>query len=291
MERSELRTRMLAGVDARTYDLDVAGVRTRVIEAGDGSPLVLQHGAIECGGIMWTPVITALARRHRVVVPDAPGLGESEPVDRLNIEAFERWFDAFLNRAHLERPALVAHSLFGSMAARYVARGSDRLGQLVIYGAPGVGPYRLPWRLRYVAIRFAVRPTPRNAERFDRFALLDLDATRQRDPQWYQAFDTYNLAQARRRHVKKTMNRLIADQTKPIGAAALSGISIPVALLWGRHDRMVPLDIGEAAARDHGWPLHVIDDAAHAPHIEAPESFVATLTPLLDDHPAGTVSS
>jgi pimeloyl-ACP methyl ester carboxylesterase len=291
MEPSELRTRMLAGVGARTYDLDVTGASTRVIEAGDGPPLVLQHGAIECGGIMWTPVIAELARRHRVVVPDAPGLGESEPVDRLDIDAFERWFDAFLDRAHLERPALAAHSLFGSMAARYAARGSDRLGRLVIYGAPGVGPYHLPWRLRYVAIRFGVRPTPRNAERFDRFALLDLEATRRRDPEWYRAFATYNLAQARRRQVKKTMNRLIADQIKPIGAAALSGISVPVALLWGRHDRMVPLAVGEAAARDHGWPLHVIDDAAHAPHIEAPESFVSTLTRLLDDHPSARTAS
>jgi 2-hydroxymuconate-semialdehyde hydrolase len=276
---------MLAGLDARIYDVDVAGVTTRIIEAGEGSPVVLQHGGIECGGIMWTPVIAELARHHRVVVPDAPGLGESDPVERLDIEAFARWFDAFLHVTKLERPALVAHSLFGSMAARYAIRRSNRLGQLVIYGAPGVGPYRMPWLLRYLAIRFAVRPTPRNAERFDRFALLDLDATRRRDPDWYRAFDAYNLAQARRRHVKETMNRLIADQTKPIVAAELSTIDIPTSLLWGRHDRMVPLAVGEAAARDHGWPLHVIDDAAHAPHIEVPERFVTTLATLLDDHP------
>ena len=283
MERSDLRDEMLAGVGARVWDLDVGGVDTSVIEAGDGPPLVLLHGAIECGGIMWTPVLADLARRHRVVVPDAPGLGESAPVDRLHVDAFTRWFDAFLQLAALDRPALVAHSLLGSMAARYAAQRPERLGHLIIYSAPGVGPYRMPWQLRYVAIRFAIRPTPRNAERFDRFALLDLDATRRRDPDWYRAFDAYNRAQARLRHVKRTMNRLVADQTKPIAAADLARIDVPVSLLWGRGDRMVPLSIGHAAANDHGWPLEVIDGAAHAPHIETPERFVTALATLLDD--------
>lgn len=285
MERSDLRDQMLSGVGAHVYDLDVSGVKTRVIEAGDGPPLVLQHGAIACGGIMWTPVIADLAQHHRVVVPDAPGLGESAPVDRLDIEAFTRWFDTFLHVADLEGSWLVAHSLLGSMAARYASRRSERLGRLVIYSAPGVGPYRMPWQLRYAAIRFAIGPTPRNAERFDRFALLDLDSTRRRDPDWYRAFDAYSRVQAGRRHVKRTMNRLVADQTKPIAAADLARINIPVLLLWGRHDRMVPLPIGQAAAKNHGWPLHVIDDAAHAPHIETPEKFVAAVTMLLHDRP------
>ncbi len=108
MEQSDLRDEMLAGTGGRVRDLDVGGVRTSVIEAGDGPPLVLLHGAIECGGIMWTPVLADLAQRHRVVVPDAPGLGQSAPVDRLDIEVFTRWFDDFLQRQELERPTLVA---------------------------------------------------------------------------------------------------------------------------------------------------------------------------------------
>ncbi len=53
---------------------------------------------------------------------------------------------------------------------------------------------------------------------------------------------------------------------------------MPIALLWGRDDRMVPLRIAEHAATRHGWPLHVVRDAAHAPHIERPETFVEKLT-------------
>ena len=132
----------------------------------------------------------------------------------------------------------------------------------------------MPMRLRYVAIRFGIRPTARNAERFDRFALLDLDANRRRDPEWFAAFDAYARSQATLRHVKRTMSRLIAAETKQIPDADLRRIAVPTTLLWGRHDRMVPLALAQGAAERLGWPLHVVDGAAHAPHMEQPDAFV-----------------
>ena len=131
-----------------------------------------------------------------MIVPDVPGLGESAPVPRLDVDTFARWFDAVLAQTHADRPTLVAHSLLGSVAARYAACRREALDRLVIYAAPGIGPYRMPLRLRYVAIRFAIRPTVRNAERFDRFALLDLDATRALDPHWFADFEEYTRARA-----------------------------------------------------------------------------------------------
>ena len=191
-----LRDRMLAGVPVTERMLDIDGVATSVLEGGNGPPLVLLHGGIECGGAMWAPVLAQLAEHHRVVVPDVPGLGESAPVPRLDVDTFASWFTGLLEQTHVERPTVVAHSLIGSLAARLATRHSALLGRLVVYAAPGVGPYRMPIRLRYVAIRFAIRPTAGNAERFDRFALLDLDATRRRDPEWFDAFVAYTMARA-----------------------------------------------------------------------------------------------
>jgi 2-hydroxymuconate-semialdehyde hydrolase len=230
---------------------------------------------------MWAPVLGRLAQQHRVVVPDVPGLGESAPAPRLDVDTFARWLAGLVGQTALDRPTIVAHSLIGSLATRVAILDSDLLGRLVVYAAPGVGPYRLPLALRYVAIRWAIRPTPRNAERFDRFALLDLDATRRRDPGWFEAFEAYTRARAVEPHVKKTMSRLVAAETKPIPAAQLARIEAPTSLLWGRHDRMVPVAIGQAAASRHGWSLHVIDGAAHAPHIEQPDAFVEALTDIL----------
>jgi pimeloyl-ACP methyl ester carboxylesterase len=276
-ENSTARNTMLGGLQISSRSLDVAGVKTSVLESGEGPPLVLLHGAIECGGIMWTPVVAKLAEHNHVVIPDAPGLGESSPAPRLDDDTFTRWFSTLLDELALERPALVAHSMLGSLAARFTTRHADLLSRLVVYGAPGVGPYKIPARLGYVAIRFSLRPTPRNAERFDRYALLDLDATRRLDPEWYGAFESYARTLARNRHVKRTMSQLISAGKKQIPDIELDGIDIPTSLLWGRHDRMVPLRIGETAAERHGWPLYVVEETAHAPHIEQPEAFVKTL--------------
>jgi 2-hydroxymuconate-semialdehyde hydrolase len=279
MTSVHLHDRMLAGLPPSRM-IDVAGVPTAVVEAGDGPPLLLLHGGIECGGAMWAPVLAQLAQRHRVVVPDVPGFGESAPLDRLNTDSFGRWLADLAEQTGLARPTVVAHSLIGSLAVRVATRDAAVINRLVVYAAPAVGPYRMPLRLRYVAIRFAIRPTPRNAERFDRFALLDLDATRRRDRGWYEAFDGYTRARAREPHVKKTMRQLIATQAKPIADTELDRIDVPTTLLWGRQDRMVPLAVGEAAAARHGWPLHVIDHAAHAPHIEQPDAFAQAVTAI-----------
>jgi 2-hydroxymuconate-semialdehyde hydrolase len=272
---------MLAGLASTPRTLNVDGISTAVNVFGDGPPLLLLHGGIECGGAMWAPVLNALASHHRVVVPDVPGLGESAPAPRPDVETFGRWLTGVIEQTDLDRPTLVAHSLLGSVATRFAAGGTALLSRLVVYAAPGIGPYRMPMKLRYVAVRFALRPTAANAERFDRFALLDLDATRRRDPEWFGAFETYTREQARRPHVRKTMQRLVSLGTKRIPDADLAGIRVPTALLWGRGDRMVPLATAEAAAARHGWPLHVVEDAAHAPHIEQPERFVDVLTTLL----------
>lgn len=271
---------MLRGLDTTTRTLEIGGVDTALIEIGDGRPLLLLHGATECGGAMWAPVLAALARNRRVVIPDFPGLGESAPLPQLTVDSFADWMTDLIERTGLARPMVVGHSMLGSLALHFAARSADTMERLVVYGAPAVGPYRIPLRLAYLATRFGMRPTAANAERFDRFMLLDRDATRGRDPAWYDAFDAYTRACAGRPEAKKTMGRLVKIGKKAVPDDDMARIAVPVALVWGRHDRVVPLRAAEAAARKHQWPLHVIEHAAHAPHIEQPGSFVEAIAEI-----------
>jgi pimeloyl-ACP methyl ester carboxylesterase len=268
--------RMLAGLPVTERRLDLAGTATAVAEAGDGPPLVLLHGGIECGGPIWAPVVARLAERHHVVVPDLPGLGESEPIERLDAATFASWFGALLRVTCDRPPALVAHSLGGSLAARFATEHGELLERLVVYGAPGVGRYRMPLALRVTAIRFALRPSERNAERFDRLAFFDFDRARREDPAWFAAFGADTLARSRVPHVKRTMRRLIALGSKPV--PGLERLAVPATLLWGRHDRFVPLSLADAASTRLGWPLRVVEAAGHVPHVEQPDAFMEALT-------------
>jgi pimeloyl-ACP methyl ester carboxylesterase len=277
----ETRERMLAGVPVTERRVDVAGVSTSVLEGGDGPPVILLHGGIETGGVYWAPVISRLAETHRLVVPDLPGLGESEPLANID-SAFSDWLTALVRLTAHEKPSLIAHSLLGSMAARFAATDGDLLRTLVLYGAPGVGHYRLPLGLLVTAIRFDLHPSERNSARFADWAFLDSGRTRRRDPMWYDAFMTYGLSRAAVPHVKRTMRQLIKAGAKQISDAELQGIDVPTTLLWGRRDRMGPLRIGELASSKFGWPLRVIEDAGHVPHIEQPAAFLLGLRTALD---------
>jgi 2-hydroxymuconate-semialdehyde hydrolase len=268
---------MLAGVPVADRRIRLAGVSTSLLEAGEGPPLVLLHGGIETGGAYWAPVVERLAESHRVVIPDVPGLGESEPLPDLDADTFAEWFRALLRETCEDRPALIAHSLMGSLSARYAARDGGSLRRLVIYGAPGIGPYRVPLRLMILAARFDLRPSEKNAERFDRFAFFDFDAAKRRDDGWLQAWSLYARERAMVPHVKRTMRRLIRSCTKQIPDAELRRISVPTTLIWGSHDRFVTRTFAERASERLGWPLRVVEDAGDVPHIERTEAFLSAL--------------
>jgi 2-hydroxymuconate-semialdehyde hydrolase len=280
MERSAeggARDRVLRGLPLEHRRIDVDGVGTTLLEGGQGPPMVLLHGGIESGGAYWAPVVPALAKWYRLVIPDAPGLGESDPVERLDPEAFAAWLTGVLRRTCDGRPILIAHSLLGTLAARFAATHGDLLGRLVLYGAPGIGPYRLPRGLLFAAIRSDLRPSARNLERFARWPFLDLDRSRRQDPEWYAAFFAYLLARSTVPHVKRTMRYLIKTCTKRVPDDELRRVTVPTALLWGRHDRMVPVRVAESAAAATGWPLHVVEDAGHLPHVERTDAFLAAV--------------
>jgi pimeloyl-ACP methyl ester carboxylesterase len=98
-----------------------------------------------------------------------------------------------------------------------------------------------------------------------------------------------------RAHEKATTRQGDAKARTPTGEAArerlltgmpvterrleLAGVStaVPATLIWGRHDRQVRLGVARAASARHGWPLHVIEDAADDPAVEQPEAFLRGL--------------
>jgi 2-hydroxymuconate-semialdehyde hydrolase len=274
---SALRERLLRDSPVRHATIDAAGVRTAVLTGGSGPPLVLLHGGIECGGIVWTPAVDRLVRSHTLVVPDLPGFGESAAPAAWDPAAFDRWLAALIAHACDGEPTLVAQSLAGSLAARFALRHGALLHALVIYGSPGIGPYRMPLGLRIVATRCAVRPTERNLRRFTRWAFHDPQRTRRQDPGWYDAFVAYTCSRAASPMVRRAMRSLVRDGTTRIADDELRRITPPTALVWGRHDRMVPLALASAAGSRLEVPLHVVEDAGHVPHVESPAAFADAL--------------
>jgi pimeloyl-ACP methyl ester carboxylesterase len=67
-------------VDLEHHSLRLSRVTLHVVTAGTGSPVVLLHGWPQTWHA-WRKVLPLLAAKHRVIVPDLPGLGDSSRPD------------------------------------------------------------------------------------------------------------------------------------------------------------------------------------------------------------------
>lgn len=117
-----MRERLLAGIPVRERRLDFDGVKTVLLEGGEGAPIVLLHG-VGSFALEWGLVIPELVRSHQVVAPDLPGLGESEvTAGKRDIAAATAWLGDLIAQTCLEPPTIVGHSLGGALAAHFANR-------------------------------------------------------------------------------------------------------------------------------------------------------------------------
>lgn len=282
-EGATARRRLLDRLPVDVRRIDVAGVDTSVVEGGQGPPLVLLHGATAGAGLVWWRVVAALADRHRIVVPDLPGFGESAPIDRLDAATVGDWLARLVALTCPEPPTVVAHSNPGSLAARLAAGRSDVFGRLVLVAAPGLGRWRPPSpRFIAAAVRMNLRPSPRSIERFEAgWCYRDLDRIRREDHLGNDAFEAYLLSRGSRPAVKRALRQVIKAGTERVPEAELRSIEVATTMVWGRDDRLVPTTIGEDASARLGWPLHLVADAGHLPHVDRPAAFAETLETAL----------
>ncbi|MGH8945763.1 MAG: alpha/beta fold hydrolase [Acidimicrobiia bacterium] len=276
-----MRDRLLEGLPVKERRLDVAGVNTALLEGGDGSPLVLLHGGIQAGGVVWWRSIPPLVENNRVVVPDLPGLGESGAFERLDTSTTIKWLGDVIEKTTDEPPTLVAHSLLGVFAARFAIEHGDRLRRLVLVDSPGLGKYRPRPRLVMALLKSMLRPGTETLGRFMGEVVFDLEVIREEEGDRWDTFMSYLVSLATKPGVKQTMRRLPRGNLGPIPDAELRRIKIPISLIWGKYDPNTRLETAERAAQRFEWPLQVIERAGHIPHLEQPDLFANALRSVM----------
>ncbi|MFE9257713.1 alpha/beta fold hydrolase [Streptomyces sp. NPDC006879] len=274
----EIRERLLAGFPATERRIDPAGIPTAVLEGGQGPPLVLLHGAGEFAAT-WMRVMPDLMKTFSVVAPDLPGHGASEPGEgRLKVDRVLTWLGELIEQTCASRPVLAGHLLGGAIAARFACDHGDRLARLVLVDTYGLARFRPAPKFALAMARFVARPTERSRDQLMDACMVDLGALRRQLGEQMELMEAYMLGGARTREEKAALRSLMpAFAMTPIPAADLARIPVPTALICGRHDRQVGLKVAEAASARHGWPLHVIENAADDPAFEQPGAFLEAL--------------
>jgi FAD/FMN-containing dehydrogenase/pimeloyl-ACP methyl ester carboxylesterase len=272
LEATSLRDRLLNGLPVTDRRMTVAGVRTAVLEGGDGPPVVLLHGPHSTGA-HWAPVLADLAATHRVIAPDLPGQGATEPLDP---GAVLDWLAELIEHTCPEPPSLVGVTLGGAVAARFAAAHGDRIGRLVLVDAFGLVPLSPEPAFGSALQRFLAEPTENTQEQLWRECVHDFDDLGARLGERRDPFLALSLESARTPVTQGGFGSLMEHFGMP-GADDLDRIAVPTTLIWGRSDPVTPLAVGQEHAARRGWPLIVIDDAGDDPPAEQPEAFLRAL--------------
>jgi pimeloyl-ACP methyl ester carboxylesterase len=283
--RDDARDPLVGSLPVTERRLSLNTLSTAVLEGGDGPPIVLLHGPVAYGA-QWRRLIPELVTTHRVIAPDLPGHGASDPIDRPLDGAFvSGWLDDLIDRTCPAAPVLLGHTLGGAIAARFASERGDRVAALVLVDALGLSPFQPSPAFGAALHEFLANPTAGTLDGLWSECLFDLPAVRRRNAREWAAINAYVLDRIQAPGRLSSVGFLMDQFGMPaIPDDILAGIAVPTTLIWGRQDRATPLSVAQAASARFGWPLHVIDDAADDPTLDQPDAFLRTLRQVLDRH-------
>jgi pimeloyl-ACP methyl ester carboxylesterase len=269
--------------------VDFGGPSGRPVGNNTHTPVVLVHGL---GGshLNWVLLGPLLRRHGRVYALDLAGFGLTRGGERQStVTANVTLLNAFLREVVREPAILVGNSMGGMVSLLLTAAHPDLVRRLVLLD-PSI-PTRRRDTDRQVAATFFVYGIPRVGEAFvrrigqrsDRQRVMDTtnlcfaDPTRA-DPAVLDA--AVELLAYRRLHVPDAQPGYLGAARSILRvlqrgrryAALLRGLDVPVLLVHGERDRLVPVAAARAAAAENpGWTTRILPDLGHAPMLEKPE--------------------
>jgi pimeloyl-ACP methyl ester carboxylesterase len=270
---------------------EIHGRTIRYLSGGEGPVLLLIHGiAGSCEN--WRDVIEPLARRHTVIAPDLPGHGLSAggPGD-YSVGSLATALRDLMLVLGRERVTLVGHSLGGGVAMQFAYLFPEMVERLVLVSSGGLGPEVSPV-LRAAALPGAdlfIAATAGAGRKLGDAIGRGLSAVGIRP-----AADVAEVARgyaslaepSRRKAFLATLRAVIGTEGQRVSASDRLYLAeeVPVLIVWGARDPIIPVHHGEDAHRAlPGSELEVFDDAGHLPQVEQPGRFIATLERFLAD--------
>ncbi|MGZ4558907.1 MAG: alpha/beta fold hydrolase [Mycobacteriaceae bacterium] len=268
----------------------------------DGPPVLCLHGFPE-GWMSWRPLIDALPNA-RVYAPDLRGypgtMGTRHGYDVLTLTDDIR---ALITALGLTRPVLVGLDWGGALGWIFAHRYSDLIGQLVIVNCPhpktltrallhntdlmtfrAVGaPFLLLPRIpewlfttrfgrQGLRVSFLIREGQKGT--MDR-ALVDEIVARFQKPEDIRGPINYYREMVRTQLVSSRRRQLDAIYSRPI--------SVPVTMVWGMKDHLLPAKVALRSNQDAGCPVawSPLDGVGHFVDLEASTKLAGELRRVL----------
>jgi pimeloyl-ACP methyl ester carboxylesterase len=249
--------------------IDVDGVRLHYVEAGSGQSLVLVHGwQGSTFGFRYT--IAAVSEQYRVIAVDLKGYGYSARPDHgdYSRSAQADLVACFMDALGIQQATVAGHSMGGGIAQELATRHPDRVQRLILVDSvtPRESTRMRGGRLMALLLPiFAIFTLRRGfMERVLRLNVHD------REILTPEVIESHLRPLRMKGHLRAQQLQMRARlKERPVDPSA---VLQPALLLWGEHDRIIPLRRARDLAR---WLPHarlvIVPSAGHLPLEEQPD--------------------
>jgi pimeloyl-ACP methyl ester carboxylesterase len=234
-------------------------IRRHAPESGVRGEILALHG-FGTSGLSFRHAAPHLTREGiHLIAPDQLGFGESEkPEGVYSLELYVRLTVGLAEAAGLDRPFLLGHSAGGKIAAATVAKHPDRFRGLILVNTGGFSVLA-PVLLLADTPLFSVIDRPFFRRRI--LGQFDIAQTVESPEQW-EAF----------RRIRGNNRALDIDAAGY--REAVRSIKLPVLLIWGLKDRMLPRGTPKRVLRDlPQTKIILMPESGHTPMRDDPERF------------------
>jgi pimeloyl-ACP methyl ester carboxylesterase len=255
--------------------IDVKGHTIRYLDYGppDGKTLILLHG-IGASAERWSPVIPSLSKYFHLIIPDIIGFGYSDkPVVEYTMDFFIDFFRSFLDNLSISKASIIGSSFGGHVATEFAIRFNYMVEKLVLVSPAGMMKTSTPTLDRYIMA--ALYPVYEHVYEAFREMAYESDAVNEQI-----VMDFVN--RMRLTNAKYAfMSTVLGIRYAPKLNGRLSKIMAPTLLMWGEHDRMIPLQYAKEYDEIPKKELIVIRNCGHTPYVEKPVTFIKIIMKFL----------
>jgi 2-hydroxy-6-oxonona-2,4-dienedioate hydrolase len=280
--------------------VDVDGIRTRYLEAGDGPDLVLLHGGdfrSASSSDDWSLNLPGLGTRFRTIAPDKLGQGFTDAPSTdadLTMPATIRHFSRFLDATGVNDAVLVGHSRGALPVVAEALANPGRCRAIVIFDSNTLAPDHPATPKDFYPRAYANRPDPPDEE----FVRRELVMNSYSDTHVDAALVERRLAitaldkTARMVDKMKTLYQSVfipshvAERERALAGIADGRLTVPVLIIWGGNDPSAPpplaWDLFDLIAAVTHTEMHIVNRAGHYPYREHPEACNGVMFEFLD---------
>ena len=267
------------------------GAEIHYTDEGQGIPVVMVHGF---GGsfINWNKLRDRMNTKYRVIRVDLPGFGlsdlpEPDGAKTDYIQQYRDFMTFFIDTLHLDSLYLVGNSMGGMMAWGTAADHPDRVKKLVLLAAAGYDleqtsanaarVMKIPY-MEYLLRRGLPLSQSEAAARkvYCDQTKINPEAVKNNNCMWNREGNIHAAC-------------ALASSGRYPDIALIAKVQCPTLIIWGKQDKIVPVEHAARFQRDiKGSQMVILDTCGHCVMIEKPDETAALIKRFFNESKASS---